>query len=397
MADVAEISRCEVCGGATLAPVLNLGEQPLCDDLVPLGAAARPKGYPLELVACETCKTVHQRFQVEKKLLFPKTYHYRSAMTQDVLDGMAELVALAEGLCGGLAGKTVLDIGCNDGSLLKQFEAKGARGVGIEPTGAAADAAAGGVKVYNRFFDKGAVEAYRAENDAPDIITFTNVFAHISGLDDVIACLKELMGPQTKLIVENHYLGAVLDKHQFDTFYHEHPRTYSATSFRFIAEKLGLAIEHMSFPDRYNGNIRVVMGKGAGAVADGPDESDFVARFDAMGVYIERRRGEIMAEINALVAQHGPLPAKAFPGRASIILNYFGIDETHISAAYERPASPKIGHYIPGSRIPILSEDAFFCEPFPPVMVNFAWHIRREIETYMRGKGFEGDIVDIFS
>ena len=77
------------------------------------------------------------------------------------------------------------------------------------------------------------------------------------------------------------------------------------------------------------------------------------------------------------------MPAKGFPARASILVNYFGLDETLIEAVYEKSGSPKVNHYVPGTRIPILDEAAFFRNP-KPVLINFAWHIPKEIHGYMR-------------
>src|ERR1051325_8445124 len=105
MPESRSISRCEVCDGHTLIPVLDLGDQPMCDDLIPIGNNAEPTRYPLQLVACPNCLTVHQKYQVPKATLFPQTYHYRAAMTEDVLSGMRELVDLVEQNIGNLAGK----------------------------------------------------------------------------------------------------------------------------------------------------------------------------------------------------------------------------------------------------------------------------------------------------
>ena len=70
-----------------------------------------------------------------------------------------------------------------------------------------------------------------------------------------------MINEDTVLIIENHYLGSILKKNQFDTFYHEHPRTYSLKSFNFIAKKLNVNILKVQFPKRYGGNIRVILGR----------------------------------------------------------------------------------------------------------------------------------------
>lgn len=392
------ITSCEVCDGTDLVPVLDLGAQPMCDDLVPIGNEAMPATYPIELLACPTCLTVHQKYQVEKKVLFPATYHYRAAMTKDVLDGMAELVALAEGMRGDLTGKVVLDVGCNDGSLLNIFRQRGALTIGIEPTGAVEDARARVDHVINDFFGPESVATYLASHPKPDIITFTNVFAHIEDLGSVLESLRKVMKDDTTIIIENHYLGSVLSRSQFDTFYHEHPRTYSFRSFQFIARKLGMNIRHVDFPPRYNGNIRVAFDRTAPESAPTVDESGFMDAFEPLRTYVDDQRVRMMDKLRELAAIHGPLPAKAFPGRAGVILAYYGLDESLISATYERPGSAKIGYYIPGTRIPILDETDFLAKQDDhPVLVNFAWHIKDEIHRYMRANGYKGEILEVFS
>lgn len=392
------IDSCEVCGSRLLVDVLDLGAQPMCDDLVPIGSPQSPTSYPLKLVACPECITVHQAFQVEKRLLFPQSYHYRAALTQDVLDGMAELVALVARTVGDLSGRTVLDIGCNDGSLLSIFARQGARTAGIEPTGASDDARKAGHWVHHGFFDAAAVDAYLEKHPPPDVITFTNVFAHIEDLDGLLHNVARLLGPQTLLAIENHYLGAVVERRQFDSFYHEHPRTYSLRSFQHIAARLGRVIRHVDFPARYNGNIRVLIGNGPEAAPSAVDESRLIEGTQALQPEIGRAKQRIHERLQPLVARHGPLPAKAFPGRAAILIHCLGVDERLIAATYERSSSPKIGNYIPGTRIEIRDEREYFTGPLVkmPVLVNMAWHIHAEIERYVRAHGFKGELIPLF-
>jgi 2-polyprenyl-3-methyl-5-hydroxy-6-metoxy-1,4-benzoquinol methylase len=403
-----EIESCEVCENRDLRPVLSLGPHPMCDDLVPIGDARECKTYPIEILFCDTCRTAHQRFQIPKDQLFPPTYHYRSRQTADVLSGMRQLVEACAREAGPLESKKVLDIGCNDGSLLSIFRDRGAKTFGIEPTDAAHDASALGHSTVKAFLSAAVASGFLRAHGAPDIITFTNVFAHIEDLPGVIRALAVLKSSGTVLVIENHYLGAIVAKHQFDTFYHEHPRTYSFRSFTRIAEALGMHIARAEFPQRYGGNIRVFMRSGPQArpspihdehaqieAHESSYGSDLVKLSSQIELWRERKRAALEGEFR----QHGRLRAKAFPGRAAIPINLLGLDENMISAVYEKPGSPKIGHYVPGTRIPILSDDDFSfasTDQLTP-MLNSAWHIRSEIEPYLRRLGFRGRIIDIIS
>ena len=96
-----------------------MGKHPLCDDLIKIGSKKKNKLYKIEVVYCKDCVTAYQKFQVKKKILFPLNYHYRANLTKDVLNGMQEIVKdCKKTLNNNLNHKTVLDVGCNDGSLL---------------------------------------------------------------------------------------------------------------------------------------------------------------------------------------------------------------------------------------------------------------------------------------
>ena len=252
------VKRCQICN-SSLSNFLDLGKQPLCDDL-----RTKPfvnKFYKLQIKFCKKCLTAFQKYNVNKKVLFPKNYHYRSANTNDVLLGMKNLVDEIGKIKKNLKNKNVLDIGCNDGSLLNFFKKKkGCKTFGLEPTGAFFEAKKKGHKVFNNYFDFKTSQILKDKIKVIDVITFTNVFAHIENFKDLIKSLKNLITKETLIVIENHYLGEVIKKNQFDTFYHEHPRTYSLNSFYFISKLLNMNIVKYEFVRRYNGNIRVFFG-----------------------------------------------------------------------------------------------------------------------------------------
>ena len=194
-----EISNCEVCNNSDLLSVLDLGLHPLCDDLVKIDNERVCKQYPIEILFCDHCFTAHQRFQIPREELFPKSYHYRARMTGSVLTGMADLVENCEKNFGKITDKVALDIGCNDGSLLDFFKKKGCRTIGIDPTNAIKDSKHDSLQTY---FDLKSSKIIKTKVGCPDFITFTNVFAHITNLPELLDSLRLLISKNTIIIIE---------------------------------------------------------------------------------------------------------------------------------------------------------------------------------------------------
>ena len=387
-----KITKCEVCENEHLKKVLDLGNHPLCDDLIPMEEESSCEEFPIEILFCEKCLTAHQIYQIPKQTLFTKNYHYRARMTGSVLSGMADFVEGCENRFGSLHGKVVLDIGCNDGSLLDFFKIKGCKTVGIEPTGAALESKH---PTINEYFDKRSAYQVLSLTGKPDLIVFTNVFAHIEDLQSLINNLKILSQDNTKIVIENHYLGAVFNGGQFDTFYHEHPRTYSFRSFEFIAQSLEVNVLDAEFVSRYGGNIRVYLGVGDKKQFD-IDESHFSSAFIKMSTDMLKWITETKVMIDDHVSKHGLMRAKAFPGRAAILIKLLGLNENHISAVYEIKGSIKVGHYVPGTRIPILPEVELYAKKdLKKPILNLAWHLPSEVRANLLANGYTGHVIDI--
>jgi hypothetical protein len=265
--------------------------------------------------------------------------------------------------------------------------------IGVDPTDAIDDATETLDGAYKAFFDSELADRIVEDHGRPDVITFTNVFAHIEDLPALLQALQILIGEETIVVIENHYLGEILDKYQFDTFYHEHPRTYSAHSFKFIAKQLNLTINEIQFPSRYGGNIRVTMSKRSIEKTQVEpvleDEKSFIRKFEEFEEVYKAWLKHSKAQLRDLEAR-GPFMGKSLPGRAVMLLNALNITEVQMPFLYEQSKSPKVGHYVPGTQIGILS-DAELANSSGTIIV-WAWHIIEEVTEQLEGLGFKGEV-----
>jgi SAM-dependent methyltransferase len=386
---------CEVCRGEYGNLKLDLGSHPLCDDLTPIGSNEVADKFQQLISLCERCLTAHQMVPVKKELLFKPTYHYRAGLTRDVIDGMRTLVKDLAGEFSKESGPTsVLDIGCNDGSLLGIFkEEYGSTTIGVDPTGAILESGNKVDYAFNEYFTEATAHKIKQVHPNITLITFTNVFAHIEDLPKLLENLRDLIGESTTLVIENHYLGSILNQNQFDTFYHEHPRTYSLRSFQFIATTLGLTITQVKFPSRYGGNIRVTM-KQNGEPADLAryvlSEDSFVKSFSGLQEIYNTWKIDSAKALSEL-SSRGPIHGKALPGRAVMLINALKLDHSRMPIIFEQPTSPKVGNYVPSTQIKVLSDEELLSNS-PKVLIVWSWHIIDEIVKYLDSIGYKGEI-----
>ena len=388
---------CEVCLNTLSGPILTLGAHPLCDDLISIGHDPEVTKYLQELKLCKHCLTAHQVYAVEKELLFKPDYHYRAGLTRDVLKGMEDLVEATLPNIVNLRTPVILDVGCNDGSLLGIFKnIMDCITIGVDPTDAILSAKNVIDYPIQEYFNEHTARSIIDKVGFPDLITFTNVFAHIEDLVELLNALKILIKPGAILIVENHYLGAILENSQFDSFYHEHPRTYSAKSFEFISKSLGMSIEAIDFPSRYGGNIRVTMRKQTSTQTFSlptrvrEQEDAFLESFILMQDVYEKWKIQAVNQLAVLI-EKGPIFGKALPGRAVMLISALNITEKEMPVLFEQPNSPKVGFYVPNTRIEILN-DTDLMNLKPDRIIVWAWHIIEEVCQYLLEIGFKGEV-----
>ncbi len=397
------IAACQTCGERDLRPVLFLGYLPPVNTMRRVGTLLDAEtAYPAEVVACPRCHLVQLTFAVDPSILFPPDYPYTSGSTRILRENFASLYQECSQRLGLRKDALVVDIGSNDGTLLSNFAAAGHRVLGIEPSLTAKIAQERGIATLMTFFSKDAVDQALREHGHPQVVTATNVFAHIHGVGELLNNVERLVGQEGVFISESHYLGALVKTLQYDTIYHEHLRYYSLTSLRNLLATRGFRVFHASKIPTHGGSIRVYASKSSKYAADASVErllAEEAASGLTSGVWIEEFRRRVtrsklqLYELLAkLKASGSAIYGIGAPSRASTLVNYVGLDDGIMECVLEIKGSLKIGKYMPGTKIPILEESKLYTDQ-PPYVVLLSWHIADELCQNLKRRGYLGDFI----
>lgn len=396
------MSNCQVCNHSPLNHVISLGYMPPVNWMVPIDEPATEQTWlPTDLMHCPKCELVQLDYIADSKVVFPNHYPYTSGSTKILRDNFADLAREAKEQLELKPGDHILDIGSNDGTLLAEFQNLGMKVLGIEPTNIADIANNNGIPTLNAFFSQNLASEIAKEGKV-DLITCTNCFAHIPNVHLVTRGIKKLLKPDGIFISENHYLIDLLNGLQYDTIYHEHLRYYSMASLVNLFDQHGLEIFHIKKIPPHGGSIRVYTRKTKSAPIDKEnlgfycEEKDHLRRdkLDLLESFKDRvlqSRRDLVSTVHRLKTQ-GRVVGIGAPSRASTVINYCRLDVDLIDYVAEKTGSLKIGHYMPGTRIPVVDEKRLF-EEQPETAIIFSWHIAAEIEAKLRANGYKGQIV----
>lgn len=378
---------CRGCGHDELLSVLDLGEQPLANEM-----SARPdaviEAFPLHLRVCPSCGLGQVGEYVLPDRIFGDAYPYLSsassswvAHAQQYADLMIEMLALD-------AGDLVMEVASNDGYLLRALQDRGIRVLGIEPAAnVAAIAQARGVPTVNRFFGKATAASIVEEHGLPSLVVANNVMAHVPDLVDFTSGLATLCGPDTTITVENPSFLTLLREGQFDTIYHEHFSYLSAHAVSAAVEPRGLELVRVDELPTHGGSNRYWLRRFDSHDADDSVESirdrelsgglfdpaawkGFAAgakrAIEGLGAWLDER-----SDAGRRVAAYGAA------AKGNTFLNAVGPAAASIALAVD--ASPeKQGRYMPGSRIPVFAPEQLTREDVDDVIV-LPWNLVDEI------------------
>ncbi len=373
---------CRACGSPELVSILNLGMQPPANAFVKTEDFGSEEVFPLELFFCRTCTLVQLLHIVSPELLF-RNYLYVSS-TSPVFKSHFESYAsfiFSEYL---KPGQLAVDIGSNDGILLKPLKESGARVLGVDPAvDIARRATLDGIPTLPHFFSPLIAGVVKKRLGTAQVITANNMFAHTDDMDVVLQGVLDLLAPGGVFIVEVAYIKDFLEQSLFDTVYHEHVSYYSVRSLSEMVQIRGFEIIDVIRVETHGGSLRVVMSP----IRDGRKSSSSVNLFlkeeEKAGVGVEstyhefaekvlRNRADLINLLQNLKDQGKNIIGYGAPAKGNTLLNYCGIGMNLLDYIVD-DSSFKQGLFTPGMHIPVVSFEKLVTHP-PDYVLILAWN-----------------------
>jgi NDP-4-keto-2,6-dideoxyhexose 3-C-methyltransferase len=404
MVSTTERVSCRTCGGG-FEDILSLGAHYVSD----FPAPGEPDGEPapLDLVRCLDCSLVQLRHTVSGDRLY-RNYWYRSGTNQTMREALADVSRSAAAKVRLNHGDAVLDIGCNDGTLLASYGPNTVFKIGFDP---AKNLAQFSSRVANRvvtdFFDG---NRYGADSELcrhrPKIITSIAMFYDLEDPHAFVSGIDQILADDGVWVVQMSYLPMMLEQNAFDNICHEHLEYYGLASFDALLRVYDLAVCDVETNDINGGSYRLYVARrssplfhdvAAAARVDSMRAREAELRLTEAAPYLEfaRRVRALGDETRAFVQEEVAAGKSVYVYGASTkgntLLQYYGLDRRWITAAAERNPD-KWGRETVGTRIPIVSEaDARAARP--DYFIVLPWHflpefIDREKEHLSSGGRF---------
>lgn len=399
MSDAARrVTRCRTCGSTDLEQFLSLGVTPLANALVdPHSAVGAEAMFPLEVLRCIICRLVQLSVVVRPELLFAH-YRYTSSASSPLIghfDGLAATVVDRFAAIGRL----IVEIGSNDGVLLRPLRARGVRVVGIEPAANLAEAAnAAGLETVNAFFTRAIAAQIVGRVGQAAAVLANNVLAHIDDLDDVIAGLDALLAPDGVFVAEVPYVLDLIEHVEYDTIYHEHLSYFALAPLARLFGDRGFQLFDVERLPVHGGSVRIYAARAGRhpvserletlvrAEARTIGEADAYTRFAAR---VARSRVALREMLESSLASGRRVAGLGATAKGNTLLNYCGFGPREV--AFIGDSTPlKHGLLTPGTRIPVLPEEEIFRRGVDDTLLlawNYADAIIPRYEQYLRGGG----------
>ena len=380
--------RCIVCDMETVEQFLDLGATALANKFLSEEELSAPElHYPLRVGFCHTCGHVQLTEIVPPSTMFEEYLYMSSASDTlkahfyDLSDLLVQRYHLGEA-------DLVIDIGCNDGTLLHGFKRHGVQTLGVDPAENLAQLTYEmGIGRYTGFFNAKTAKHIVSEWGQASLITATNTFPHIPDLPDFIAGIHTTLAPGGVFVIEMHYLVDLLDQGAFDTIYHEHVSYWALKPLVYLFEKHGMQVVHAERVPLHHGQLRVfVQRRGEGDVQLSVEWLLDLERTQGLGQFMTYQQfalktQQIKRDVHRTIAQLREQGKRVVgygaPAKGNTLLSFLEIGPEILEYIVDR--SPlKQGLYTPGMHIPVVPPERLLADR-PDYVLLLAWNFTDEI------------------
>ena len=380
---------CRFCGRPLERLVLDLGAQPLCESYVQAERYWAPEPtYALRAYVCESCFLVQVPALVGGEAIYSH-YGYFSSYSDSWLAHARRFVNEAVARFGLDAGSRVIEVGSNDGYLLRYLIERAIPCLGIEPAAnVAAVAHARGIPTRVAFFGEAAARDLVAEGLRADLLVANNVIGHVPALRDFMTGLEVMLAPGGTLSIEIPHLLETMEGNQFDQIYQEHYCYWSFSTLRDVLAAHGVTVWDVEAIPTHGGSMRVFASRASESPPVRPSVEAWTAREMAAGLRepatyaawreraaeTKRRLLSLLIEVKRQGAQ---VVGYGAPGKGNTLLNYCGIREDFLDYTVDRNPF-KQGTFLPGTRIPVHPPEKI-TETRPDYVLLLPWNLRAEL------------------
>ncbi len=367
--DLKVSSNCRVCGKGNLKPVLSLGVQYIVNFVE--SESRESLAAPLELVICDKlsggCGLVQLRHTVSPELLYRK-FWYKSGINQTMINQLATIAAAAERIVAIKPNDIIVDIGANDGTLLRCYSTKDARLVGFEPAvNLIEEARVGTTLIINDFFNYDSFKE-RFGTQKAKVITSIAMFYDLDEPNRFVEDIVNILDQNGVWIIQMNYLVTMLQNNAFDNISHEHLEYYSLQSLKHLLDRHGLVVFDLEFNEINGGSIRTYVKRKDCSKYPVTDrvkdtlETERKMRIDDHQIYLEfasklqELKNKTYNFIKDVVNQGKTVYVYGASTRGHVLLQFYNLDHKLITAAADRNPV-KWGKKIVGTSIPIMSEE----------------------------------------
>jgi hypothetical protein len=386
--------RCGICRTPLRHSWIDLGMSPLANSYRKVEDLNQIESfYPLHVYVCEQCYQVQLPPLIQPERLF-SDYPYFSSFSVSWLEhGRKYVDQMVERFTLG-SGSQVIEIGSNDGYLLRHFQARGVPVLGIESaTNVAAAAQASGIPTMVQFFGPDLAVQLAHGGVQAKLLVINNILAHVPDLHGFVRGLKVLLQPNGVITAEFPHLMRIIADNQFDTIYHEHVYYFSFITVRRLLAEHDLTIFDVQELPTHGGSLRIFVchqedrTKPVAASVDRLRDRELAAGFTRLEFYDSFREKVLAAKRGLLsflieVREKGQrIVGYGAPAKATTLLNFCGIRQDWLSFTVDQNPH-KQGHYVPGTHIPIQHPDRIR-EVRPDYLLILPWNLRDEIMEQM--------------